>query len=296
MKQQDQLPRATLLVTDLDNTLYDWFAMWYPAFSVMVETICSTSRIPREVLLSEIRQIHQKRGTSEYSYLLNELPSLKKFHPSEDIAVVYKQAIDRYRYARQKNMQLYPGVRDSLLRIKQLGVPIVAYTESLAYYSSWRIRELGLDGIIDYLYSPPDHDFPEGITPEMLRSQPPEAYVLKKTEHRHIPRGVLKPNVEVLQGILNDMSVRAATTIYVGDSLMKDVAMAQGLRALDVLAKYGTVRDEVKYGLLQQVSHWTERDVRCESETYARSHVAASYVLHERFDEIFDLFTFGDQR
>ena len=61
--------------------------------------------------------------------------------------------------------------------------------------------------------------------------------------------------------------------------------MAQGLRALDVLAKYGTVRDEVKYGLLQQVSHWTERDVRCESETYARSHVAASYVLHERFDE-----------
>jgi len=295
MSQPDPLPRIALLVTDLDNTLYDWFAMWYPAFNAMLETVCSESGVSRSVLLAEIRAIHQERGTSEYSYLLNELPSLKKLNPPEEIAEVYRGAIKRYRFMRQENLHLYPGVRDALVRIKESGVPIVVYTESLGFYSAWRLRELRLDGLVDYLYSPPDHDFPEGVTPEMLRSRPPQDYELKKTEYRETPRGILKPDPQILNRILRELGVSAPETLYVGDSLMKDVAMAQDAGAVDVLAKYGAVKDRSAYRLLQQVSHWTEDDVQRESQINDRPDVTPSYILHDRFDELFDFFKFGDR-
>ena len=295
MSQPDPLPRVALLVTDLDNTLYDWFAMWYPAFNAMLETVCSESGVPRIVLLGEIRAIHQERGTSEYSYVLNELPSLQKLHPPEEITEVYSDAINRYRSMRQKNLQLYSGVRNGLVRIKEFGVPIVVYTESLGFHSAWRLRELHLDGVVDYLYSPPDHDFPEGVTPEMLRSGPPESYKLKKTEYRETPRGILKPRAQILKRILREIGASASEAVYVGDSLMKDVAMAQDAGTFDVLAKYGAVQDRSAYRLLQQVSHWTEDDVQREGRINDRPDVTPSYVLHNRFDEIFDFFKFGDQ-
>jgi len=296
MSQLVPLQRVALLVTDLDNTLYDWFAMWYPAFSSLLEAVCSQSGVPRSVLLPEIRTIHQERGTSEYSYLLSELPSLRKLHPPDEIAKIYEEAIHTYRSMRQKNLHLYPGVRNALDRIKELGVPIVVYTESLGFYSSWRLRELRLDGVVDYLYSPPDHGFPDGVTPEMLRSRPPEAYQLKNTEHRETPRGILKPGVQILQGILQDMGTSASETVYVGDSLMKDVAMAQDVGVFDVLAKYGAVHDQAAYRLLQQVSHWTEEDVQREERINERPNVTPSYVLPRRFDEIFGFFKFGGIR
>jgi phosphoglycolate phosphatase len=295
MGQPDPLPRVALLVTDLDNTLYDWFAMWYPAFNAMLETVCSKSGVSRAALLDEIRAIHQERGTSEYSYLLNELPSLKKLNLPQEITEVYRDAIRRYRSMRQRNLHLYPGVRNALVRIKEFGVPIVVYTESLGFYSAWRLRELNLDGVVDYLYSPPDHDFPEDVTPEMLRSRPPEAYELKKTEYRETKRGILKPDPQILQRILQELGASASQTVYVGDSLMKDVAMAQDAGMFDVLAKYGAVKDHSAYRLLQQVSHWSEDDVQRESRINERPNVTPSYILHDRFDEIFDFFKFGDQ-
>lgn len=295
MNHQDSLPHVALLVTDLDNTLFDWFDMWYPSFNAMLDAVSFKSGLSREVLFKEIRAIHQERGTSEYSYLLNELESLKSLHPGENISEVYKDAIDSYRSMRQKNMRLYPGVRDALLQIKQFGVPIAVYTESLAYYSSWRLRELDLDGVIDYLYSPPDHDFPKGVTPDMLRSRPPESYGLKKTEHRFTPKGILKPDVKILQRILREAGVSASQAVYVGDSLMKDISMAQEVGTFDVYAEYGLVRDPKAYHLLQQVSHWDERDVERERRINERQPVTASYVLHKRFDEIFQFFRFGDQ-
>jgi phosphoglycolate phosphatase len=95
---------------------------------------------------------------------------------------------------------------------------------------------------------------------------------------------------------LRELGISASETVYVGDSLMKDVAMAQDADVVDVLAQYGAVKDRNAYRLLQQVSHWTEDDVRRESQINDRRNIAPSYTLHNRFDEIFNFFRFGDQR
>ena len=287
-------PQVALLVTDFDNTLYDWFAMWYPAFNSMFEDVARSSGVDRDTLLKEIREIHQNRGTSEYSYLLEEIPSLKLLHPEDDIGAVYNEAIHKYRSARKSALRLYPTVRETLLAVKDSNVPIVVYTESLAYHSASRVRQLGLDGIVDYLYSPADHDFPAGVSRQDLRSAPDDIYEMRHTIARTTAKGIIKPNTHVLQQIIEEMNVSASATVYVGDSLMKDVAMARDCGALDVLAQYGGAQGKREYDLLRQVSHWTEEDVARERDMSQRPTVVPTYVLKQSFSEMLELFRFGD--
>jgi phosphoglycolate phosphatase len=283
----------SLLVTDLDNTLWNWFDIWYAPFSAMLEEIVGLSGIDRATIIAEIRAVHQVRGTSEYTYLIQELPSLQKRHPGEDLGVVYENAIHSYRSSRRDVMALYPGVREVLATIKDCGTRIIAYTESHAYVSSYRLKKFGLDGVVDVLFSPPDHDFPTGITPEQMRTLNSEEYKLSTTEHRHTPRGHLKPDSAILELIVDEFGEEASSTVYVGDNLMKDIAMAQKVGIFDVWAKYGTEIDPDEYSLLQKVSHWSPEDIEREIEMKNAPNVTATFTLEDNFAEILNYFEFG---
>jgi phosphoglycolate phosphatase-like HAD superfamily hydrolase len=286
-------PKVSLLVTDLDNTLWDWFEIWYRSFSALLEKVVEISGIPQNDLEPEIRKVHQRRGTSEYSYLIGELAPLRELHgENADLQEIYADAFEAAREAREDVVRLYPGVLDTLTAIHEKGTVIAGYTESLAFVTAARVKKLGLDGVLDVLYSPPDHDFPDGVTAAGLRRQDDaSAYELQRTEHRHTPRGHLKPSPEVLDAMVKELANGSAVA-YVGDSLMKDIAMAQDVGVLDVYAEYGQVQNLPEYALLQRVSHWTEADVRREREIKERPHVEPSYVSRESFAEILQFFEF----
>jgi phosphoglycolate phosphatase len=191
-------------------------------------------------------------------------------------------------------MVLYPTVLPALQQIKSWGTTIVAYTESFAYYSSYRLRSFKLDGIVDFLYSPPDHDFPTGVTADRLRTLPTEEYELRHTQHRHTPLGILKPEPAVLEAIITEMADGdPRSAVYVGDSLMKDVAMAQAVGVADVYAKYGVADRRHEYELLRRVSHWTEEEVQREKTMSALPDIRPRYVLERSFAEILNLFSFS---
>ena len=279
-------PRISLLVTDLDNTLWDWFEIWHASFSALLDGIVRISGIPQEELEPQIREIHKRRGTSEYSYLIGELPLLNEKHgPDANLQEIYKEAIEASQEARRQVRRLYPGVLDTLQEIRARGTTIAAYTESQAFVTSARVKKLGLDGILDYLYSPQDHDFPEGVSKEDLRKLDAEAYDLVHTKHRHTPDGHLKPDPEVLRKMMSELE-GPADTAYVGDSEMKDIAMAQSVGAVDVFAKYGVAHGRPGYDLLQRVSHWTDADVEREKELAKRPEVTSTIVLEQSFSEI----------
>lgn len=292
MSAQRECRRVSLLVTDLDNTLYDWFDVWHASYEALLHALAHASRVPRSLLEREIRTVHQRRRTSEYTYLLDELPSLRALHPGEKPSEIYAEALHRFRSSRKQRLHLYPTVMRTLLAVKRQGVPIIAYTESLSFHAASRLRALGLDGIVDYLYSPTDHDLPEGVSFEDLRTLPPDRYGLRRTQHRHTPLGHLKPDVAILKEIVDELGVLEETA-YVGDSLMKDVAMARNAGVIDVLAQYGAVQHLENYELLRRLSHWSDSDVEREKEIMAQPAVEPSYVLNESFGELLSLFTFG---
>jgi phosphoglycolate phosphatase-like HAD superfamily hydrolase len=282
---------VSVLITDLDNTLFDWMEMWYRSFSAMLSRIVSISGIDVDVLENEIKTVHERYGTSEYAFLIEELPSLRRKHPGQDLTKIYAEAINEFRTARKASLALYPTVWETLCELHQRGCLLVGYTESLEFYATYRLRYLGLDELLDYVYFPPDHDLPSRVTRESVRFYEPERYLLRFTQPRHTPKGELKPNPELLLHILAEVGGQKETTVYIGDKLVKDVFMAQSAGITDVWAKYGEPQPLPEYELLTRVTYWTDEAVEVERST-TEQHVIPTYIVRSRFEELLELFEF----
>jgi phosphoglycolate phosphatase len=289
---RQERPQIRLLVTDLDNTIWDWFRAWHKSFSAMLDKLVELSNVPESRLLAEIQVVHRARKTSEYSYLLNELPSLRDPENTLDPLSVYDEAVHVQNSERLRHTRLYPGVRDVFEQLTEYNVPVIAYSESVAYWTEWRIRKTGLDGLIKVLYTSPDHDLPDGVNVADLRTQPDFEYGLKWTDHRHVPTGTIKPNPLVLRKIISDFDIEPDQIVYVGDSLMKDVHMAQSVGVHDVLASYGIAQHEKGYDLLRQVSHWTDSEKEQERRLAWQPDTMPTYTLKRSYTELLKLFNF----
>lgn len=270
---------VALLVTDLDNTLFDWVSIWYAGFEAQLDVLTKRVPIPISDLLEDFRVIHQRHGTSEYKFAIDELRSLIG---RADAPQLRRAAHEAGMSARKATAKLYPGVREALEQIKADGTTIVGYTESMPLYTIERLAQLGLDGLLDYVFTPPNHPLP-GSAPATLS--------LRHTKHRLTPFGELKPNPHVLRDILASVGSKPSEAIYVGDSLMKDVAMAQQAKIPDVWAKYGVAQYRVEYELLRAVTHWEESGVQRE-KTFAPP-APPRFVLEHSFSELLNLFSFS---
>jgi FMN phosphatase YigB (HAD superfamily) len=283
-----------VLITDLDNTLFDWVDLWYVCFAPMMQTIAEIAQIDVEVLKLHIKAIHQKHGTSEYSFLLEELrPVIAPSLSEQQLMERFAPAVYVFRENRRKHLALYPAVADTLLKVRGAGARLIAYTESMGFYSNYRLRRLGLDGVFHEVFSPQDHEIPKDMTLEQIRKYPAEHYQLKFTKHSYTPKGSLKPDPAVLRAIIRKVASDPKDCVYVGDSLFKDVRMAKEVGVTDIWAKYGQAQHKSEYTLLREVTHWTVQDVEREKKL-REHHAEPSVVLQQNFGELLTHFTFGD--
>ncbi|GGB03544.1 hypothetical protein GCM10011491_34640 [Brucella endophytica] len=288
MEQSEMRKKIDTLILDLDNTLFDWFEIWYANFDPIYRKIVELFNGDEAAAKSAIRKIHQKARTSEYTFLIDDLSTSNVTPNPITGRDNFIEALDSSRAGRDAKTKLYPTVFQSLWDIKNSGVKIVAYTESLGFYSAYRLKRLGLDGIIDIMFCPEDHDTPEGVSLSKLRTRADDSYGLQVTQILHTPRGELKPNVKILHEIINVANADPARCAYVGDSLFKDIAMARDAGIFDVYAKYGESQRRPEYDLLRSVSHWTQEDVERErSIMETKLDFTPSATLHECFAEIF---------
>lgn len=283
----------SVLITDVDNTLFDWFNVWFKSFSAMINVTSKVTKIPLAQLKNEIKLVHQKYGTAEYSFVLQELPCLlEKYGTPEQIISELDEAIHSYRSERKKNLMLYPTVMETLLLLKKKGVKIIAYTESKEYYTNYRLSKLSLDGVVDIIFSPEDHSIPEYMTNQA-------GFKLDKTENKHTPRGEIKPNPKILLEIISSIKAKPEQCLYIGDSEMKDIAMAKDAGVDSVFAKYGNEHfkyNKDDYNLLRDVTHWTDDDVERERKIKEQNKDTHSELVANKFSDILDFFEFGTHK
>lgn len=285
--------QRTAIIVDIDNTLFDWLKMWHSAFSAMLEGLVELSGVPRETLIQEFRSVHQRQGTVEYSFAIEELPSIRERFPNVDLSRQFQPAIDAYRIARRKHLVLYPRVVDTLRSLRGAGIAIAAYTESQAFLARRRVQWLELDGLIDILYSTPDHEIPDWINLRDVRRYSDEHYELKKTRHVVLEKGEHKPSPDVLNRIVDDLRVSKDRALYVGDSLHHDIWMAQQAGVADAWAEYGVLPGRSEYDLLVAVTHWDNRRVAIEKSLRAIE-VIPTHILGDDFAQVLTLPTLSE--
>jgi phosphoglycolate phosphatase len=277
-----------LLVTDLDNTAYDWLGAHVPAFNAQVTELNRLTGIPETDLLGAYRRVHRDRHTSEYAYAFLELDVLDEFDGGLDPAERlrrYRTALHAYRAEHLRCLRLYPGVLATLSELRGRGVRVVAHTDAMMFYASLRICVLGLEPLLDGLFAVRDHDWPAGVSPpfgELFSARARFRSAVAVQEE--LPRDLVKPDPEVLWRILRRFDVAPAETAYVGDSLSKDVRVAQRAGVHDIYAEHGLSYDSPLYERLVEVTHWNAADVKRETEL--RRHPVSPTARVSSFPEL----------
>lgn len=277
-----------LLITDLDNTLYDWVGSFVPAFYAMAEEAARILDVDLESLLDELRLVHQRHGSSEHPFALLETESVRrrlKGGPSSEARAFLDEAFHRFNSVRKRTLTLYDGVLETLQVLVEAGVPVVAYTDARIPNSLYRVNRLGLDRFVEHLYAPaarfPNEQAGQAESQQLLRV---------------LPESDKKPNPRTLLDICRDLGVSPSDSVYVGDSLSRDIYMAQSAGVHSAWARYGTEVDPALWQKLVRVTHWTEHDVEREARLKAEAAGARPDVVLESFGELLKCFEFLPKR
>jgi FMN phosphatase YigB (HAD superfamily) len=281
--------KLSLFIFDLDNTLYDWYAAFLPAFYEMVDIASSSLACDREELLSELREIHIRHHDVEHPFSLAEtriVQNLIATNGYDDVWKLIDPAFHAFNRVRKQNLKLFPNSLETLRELRSRGIELVAYTDS-TYFAAWgRVERLGLSDIFDRVYCRERGPSP---LPKHASSPTKQPELDKVVE---IPSHESKPNPRVLSDIVIAQHRDVSDVAYVGDSLSRDVLMAKRAGCYAVWAKYGAHTDSKMYDSLIRISHWTAEDILNE-QNYSREAktMAPDFVCERSIVELLVLAT-----
>lgn len=278
--------RPKLIVTDLDNTLYDWVAYFVPSFYAMVDKAVDLIGCDRELLLDDFRDVHRRHHDSEHPFALLETRIVRERFGGltrPQVEERLNEAFHAFNSTRKATLRLYPGVEEALQRIRSMGIRLVAHTESKLTGVVDRLTRLNIADNFDAIFCIERPTFDESLSGRRWNRL--DNFPMQKV--RELSHHQRKPDPTVLAEICRSSKVGPDATMYVGDSLTRDVLLARRAGVFAVWAKYGTNNDPAIYDRLVRVSHWTTADVERERELRTQAgQLVPDLVLERGFDEL----------
>jgi FMN phosphatase YigB (HAD superfamily) len=277
-------PRVSLLITDLDNTVYDWLSAFVPAFYSMVEIAAPLVDVGADQLLDEFQIVHRSHEDSEHPFALLETQSVHRNlggKSEKELLDYLDPAFHAFNRVRKEHLKLYDGVYDALRELFDKRVPIVAYTDARVINCLFRLERLGVKQYFSRLYAP--------------------AHVRKELDSEVLADGFIrllapadrKPNPQTLLDICAEFGTPPSNALYVGDSLVRDIYMAKAAGLHSAWAKFGTLYDKALWPKLVRVTHWTDADVEREKALRDEAGTVVPDCVLERFGDLTTHFDFG---
>lgn len=280
----------TVLIVDLDNTIYDWVSYFVPSFYAMVEVAVQIIGCNKDELLDDLQKVHQFHHDSEHPFALLETKTIKETYigkSSSQIKMELDPAFYAFNKTRKENLHLYDSVFETLQFLNDKNIKIVAYTESKYFSVIDRLRKLRVDHFFKKVYCREKAQtlHPENKSlKEWLQDFPIEK-IVELSKHK------MKPDVDVLLEICENENIPTNEAIYIGDSIPKDVFMANQAGITSVWAKYGSVFEKSLYQKLIRISHWTPEDIKREVRmAKLAENTEANLIADESFSQILPLF------
>jgi len=279
-----------IIVTDMDNTLYDWVGYYAPSFLAMIDSLSEISGIGKEEIKSSFQRVHRKYHTSEYAFSIQELDVIRRqdVQLSEvEILRKYNPAILQFRKVRKQILRTFLNVESTLMSLREKGIKIFAFTDSVLFYALYRLKQLGIEHLFDGIVAIENHDVPRYMYLSGLLSDDKEHYKSSIPFQHELSYGRGKPNLDGLAVIMDYTGCNKDEMIVIGDSLYKDIRMAQQFGVMDIFAEYGVNRDPELYRELLKITHWTEDEI-IEDREQRNTQVTPSLKV-DCFERILDL-------
>jgi len=287
-----------VFVTDLDNTLYNWVDYFAPAFRAMVlelqnqtDQLFDLGELPRRYsfddLCESFKEVYKRHGTIEYAFAIEELAiwdGVIDVSRSAEFGPIIRPAVEAFRGIRKETLRLYPGVKETLSKLREAGVKLVAHSDAMLFYVRQRLLLLEIADLFEAMYAQRDHD----ISPKAVGTTAYQGFRIP-AEH-YLNREESKPSPAAILKIMADFGVAGEETVYVGDSLTKDVRMAQKAGVIDVWASYGKDFKRENWDLLVKVTPWTPSKVS-QAESESDSLIRPSYSISTFSEVVEPVFT-----
>ncbi len=252
-----------LLITDLDNTLYNLIDYFGPSFRGMVHALSRETKIEEEILLNNFKQVFLKRESLEYGFAVQEL-EITKTLSKENIFTLIKLAQAVFKRARQKNLKPYEGVKETLEWLKSQGVLIVGMSNAPFYNAEIRIKQLFIDKYFYGLAAREDLHLPDDeFTIRINQNKENKKYESTKIVKKWVlKKEQLKPNTYGYSKIMEDLKVDPKNTYIIGDSILKDVQPAIEIGAKGIWAKYGEDCEKKNLDTVLSMTNWSKNEIK----------------------------------
>jgi phosphoglycolate phosphatase-like HAD superfamily hydrolase len=230
-----------------------------------------------------LQDVHRKHGDSEHPFALLETRAVhKKFgqKTQKEISEILDPAFHAFNRLRKQNLRLYDGAYETLEQLSRDRVPVVAHTDARVINSLFRLKRLGVKNFISRLYAP-GH-----VAKEVHQSDLEDDFV------RLLPPSDRKPNPQTLVDICLQYRVERSHALYVGDSLLRDVYMANRAGLHSAWAKFGTLYDKALWPMLVRITHWTDADLEREKMLKEEARGTEPEVVLDKFSDLTRYFEF----
>ena len=268
-----------VLLTDIDNTLYDWTAFFAPGFRAMIHALSRELEIAKDTLYAECKKVFAQYQSLEYPFYIQELESVKSAGVERRKHLI-RSGRGAFNAVRKKWLQPYPGVVDTLKWLNRQGVLVVAVTNAPVYLSQQRLWDLKLDAWIEGLvgwegweasgHDPVNQGFVGG------------GRIRRKTRVRNVvtvPVEECKPGERHYSRAPEAFHARRSDAWAIGDSLAGDLEPAARLGIRTVWARYGaTPYDPTEKNMAARlrITPWNASRVRT---TYGKNAFCADSVI-----------------
>lgn len=195
------------ILFDLDNTLIDFTAMKRASCEAAVSAMVGAGLpLAKNKAFEELYALYGVHGIED-SKIFQKF--LKKFLGKVDYRILGK-GISAYRKAQVGFLEPYPGVRSTLVKLKEKGLALGIVTDAPRLKAWVRLSEMNLEDFFDVVLTLGD---------------------TKK----------LKPHKQPFQKAAKDLKLSPAEILFVGDNPARDIVGAKSAGMKTALAKYGQV-------------------------------------------------------
>jgi phosphoglycolate phosphatase-like HAD superfamily hydrolase len=273
----------SLLITDLDNTLYNWIDYYAPCFRGMVHVLSREMKIEEAELKLAFKSIFQEAGTLEYSFTIQNLPFIKNYtKPEVDKFVDLGKKV--FKIVRDKNLIPYDSIKSTLEYLTNQGIIIIAVTNAPVYFAESRLKQLNLD---KYFYGiagwegneVPLDNYTNSIIEKSQQGKYNSQYIKKRWKFN---KNEIKPNPFAYLTVMDYLKVSHKCTYIVGDSIGKDLLPANEIGAVSIWAKYGIECKKKNLDTIIEITHWDEKAINV---AYEKKEITPDYTI-ESFLEL----------